>query len=289
MDTFTDGVVETLIEKLKDMGFNTYEAKVYLALLKHHPSTGYEISKESGVPQARAYDTLKALENSNAVISLGGKPLQYLPVSPNELLQRWENAFTGSMGFLKETLPTLSDETVEPIINLRGEDSIIKHAIELINRAQKNLLFEIWAQDIAKLREPLLKARDRGVAIKIVGFDDAGLQAMGLEGIDIYAHGVGGNLQEDVGGRWLIMCMDDKEGLVGTVANPTKAPQAVQTSNAGILFVIKEMIVHDIFLLDVEKRMPEEMATIYGRDIRALRSKILGEGVSTVHHFSFCG
>ena len=74
--------MDQIIESLKDMGFNTYEAKVYLALLKHHPATGYEISKESGVPQARAYDTLKALETSKAVVSLGGKPTQYLPVSP---------------------------------------------------------------------------------------------------------------------------------------------------------------------------------------------------------------
>ena len=51
--------MENLLNHLKELGFNTYESKVYIALLKHHPATGYEVSKDSGVPQARAYDTLK--------------------------------------------------------------------------------------------------------------------------------------------------------------------------------------------------------------------------------------
>lgn len=34
-----------LVEKLKEIGFNTYEAKVYIALLKKYPATGYEVSK----------------------------------------------------------------------------------------------------------------------------------------------------------------------------------------------------------------------------------------------------
>ncbi len=35
-----------LIEKLKEIGLNTYEAKVYVALLKKYPATGYEVSKQ---------------------------------------------------------------------------------------------------------------------------------------------------------------------------------------------------------------------------------------------------
>ena len=51
-----------LIEKLKEIGLNTYEAKVYVALLKKYPATGYEVSKLANIPQSRTYDTLKVLE-----------------------------------------------------------------------------------------------------------------------------------------------------------------------------------------------------------------------------------
>lgn len=53
--------MEDVIEKLKDLGFNSYEAKVYVALLKKYPATGYEVSQIADIPQARAYDTLKSL------------------------------------------------------------------------------------------------------------------------------------------------------------------------------------------------------------------------------------
>ena len=52
-----------LVEKLKEIGFNSYEAKVYIALLKKYPATGYEVSKLANIPQSRTYDTLKVLEN----------------------------------------------------------------------------------------------------------------------------------------------------------------------------------------------------------------------------------
>lgn len=275
---------EPVIERLRDMGFNTYEAKVYLALLKQHPATGYEISKESGVPQARAYDTLKALETSRAVVSLGGKPTQYLPVSPDELLQRWERSFKGSYDFLKNALPNLSDETVEPIMNLRGEDSILKHALELLDRAEKSIFLEIWAEDAYKMKNSLMAAHKRGVAIKIVGYDN-----LELPGIDVFQHGLADNIEQTLGGRWVIMSVDDKEGLVGTIAGiDKKPPQAVQTSNAGIVLIIKELIVHDIFLLDVERNLSKEMVAVYGKDLKKLREKILGDDITTVHHFSFC-
>ena len=50
-----------VIESLKELGFNSYEAKVYVALLKKYPATGYEVSKLANIPQSRTYDTLKVL------------------------------------------------------------------------------------------------------------------------------------------------------------------------------------------------------------------------------------
>ena len=57
--------MDVLVEKLKDLGFNSYEAKVYLALLKKHPASGYEVAQIAGIPQSKAYDTLKSLVKKN--------------------------------------------------------------------------------------------------------------------------------------------------------------------------------------------------------------------------------
>lgn len=80
--------MDEIIENLKELGFNSYEAKVYLALLKKYPVTGYEVSKMSGVPQSRAYDTLKSLEKDKIVVANNSKPVTYTPIKPSELTQR---------------------------------------------------------------------------------------------------------------------------------------------------------------------------------------------------------
>ena len=266
---------ESLIDKLKELGFNTYEAKVYLALLKHHPATGYEISKDSGVPQARAYDTLKALESSNVVVAIGGRPVTYMPISPDELLDRWEKSFNHSIKYLREALPSLADEKVEPVVNMRGEESIFKHALEMIASAKRTIFLELWKIDAERLCQPLLDAKKRGVDVRVVGYDDCT-----LDGIDVYQH----SDVELMNGRWLILSVDDLEGMVSTVATGDRPPQAVVTRNPGIVLIIKELIVHDIFLIDVERRLRPEIERIYGKNMLMRRQKVLGSGVEVGMH-----
>ena len=273
-------MTENLIDKLKELGFNTYEAKVYLALLKNHPATGYEISKESGVPQARAYDTLKALETSNVVVAIGRKPVTYTPVTPEDLLDRWERTFRGSIDFLRDALPDMTSETVEPVVNLRGETSIFKHALEMIASAKRSIFLEL-EEDAQLLAEVLTDAKARGVEIWIVGYDDCI-----LDGIEVYQHGLahGPSNNPSLAGTLAILAVDETEGLVGTVSMGDCPPQAVITRHPGIVLIIKELIVHDIFLLDVEHNLKDDMERVYGKDMMKLRRKILGSEIGVGAH-----
>lgn len=260
---------DSLIDKLKEMGFNTYEARVYLALLRHHPATGYEISKDSGVPQARAYDTLKALESRNIVVSIGSRPVTYMPIHPDELLNRWERSFKGSISYLREALPSLTDEKVEPVINMRGAESICKHAIEMISNAQFSIFLELWRVDTPLLAQPLIDAKARGVDVKVVGYDGCH-----IDGLDIYQHM---DVEHSViNGRWLILAIDGEEGMVSTAGMGDHPPQGVVTRNPGIVMVIKELVIHNIFLIDVRHRMFPEIEQCYGKSLRQLRRTILG-------------
>ncbi|MDX2084630.1 MAG: TrmB family transcriptional regulator [Candidatus Melainabacteria bacterium] len=271
--------MDSIIDRLKNLGFNTYEAKVYLALLRQHPATGYEISKESGVPQARAYDTLKALEANQSVISIGGKPTKYMPINPNELLDRWENSFKESVTFLRDTLPNLSNETIDPIVNLRGEEAIFKNARELIYRAKKSVYIELWQDDAHKLYEALKDASDRGVMVRVVGYKE-----LQLDFADVFQHGMGDRIEQTLGGRWMIMAVDDEEGHVALVTLNNAMPTGVYTRNAGLIMVIKMLIVHDMFLLDVESSLRPEMERVYGKTLLKLREKILGSEQTVGFH-----
>ena len=93
-----------LIEKLKEIGFNTYEAKVYIALLKKYPATGYEVAKLAGIPQSRTYDTLKVLEDKNIVIAANTKPITYTPIKPKQLTQKVQKKINSTINFLNSRI-----------------------------------------------------------------------------------------------------------------------------------------------------------------------------------------
>ena len=57
-----------LLADLTKIGFTEYEAKVYLALLREYPATGYQLSKESGVPRSMVYEALKRLHGRGAAL-----------------------------------------------------------------------------------------------------------------------------------------------------------------------------------------------------------------------------
>jgi sugar-specific transcriptional regulator TrmB len=271
--------MEELLNKLKDLGFNTYEAKVYLSLLRHHPATGYEVSKESGVPQARAYDTLKVLESRKVVVPTGNKPVTYIPINPDELLDRCEKSYLSSLDFLRTNLPNIAPDFVEPVLNIRGSKGIFEYAVDIITSAQQEVFLELWREDIELLKPHLLDAHKKGVDIKIVAYDN-----IELEFGTIYQHALGKKIEEELGGRWIIMSVDNSHGIAGTVSDNNTVPQAVCTRHPGIVLIIKEVVVHDIYLLEVEKHLGKEMTDIFGENLIKLREKVLGKNFSLSFH-----
>ena len=74
---------------------------------------------------------------------------------------------------------------------------------------------------------------------------------------------LGQKIEKELGGRWLILTIDNKHGVAGTVSDVDKVPQAVCTRHPGIVLIMKEVIVHDIYLLEVEKHLGEEMKKVF--------------------------
>ena len=78
-----------LLEQLTRIGFTEYEAKVYLALLRQNPATGYQISKDSGVPRSMVYETLSRLHGRGLVLeTVEGRATLYRPLPPQTFLDQ---------------------------------------------------------------------------------------------------------------------------------------------------------------------------------------------------------
>ena len=268
-----------VIESLKEIGLNSYEAKVYVALLKKYPSTGYEISKLADIPQSRAYDTLKALENAQIVMSSNTKPVTYTPIRPKELTKRYKRKITSTLDYLEKKLPNVKEDYTEPILTVSGSDEIREKVIEIIKHAKKELYLEIWSQDFKYIENALLNGYNRGLDIKIVGYDNFDCM-FGT----VFKHSGAREIEHSIGARMIFAAADNSEGLFGKVESKKHDNvTCIWTKNEDIVFLIKEFIVHDMYLIDIEEQITEQRY-FYGKGWKRLKDKVLGFNPSLKIH-----
>ena len=264
--------MDKIIDSLKELGFNTYEAKVYVALLKKFPATGYEVSKYANIPQSRTYDTLKALTSKQIVTSNPDKPVTYSPIKPAELTKRFKRKMTGNIEYLEKHLPDIKEDYMEPIVPISGIQAVKEKILEIISGAKKEIYIEVWSQDFKQIESALLSAYNRNVEIRIVGYDR--LQSrFGL----VYEHPYAKKLETYFSGRPIIITVDDTDAYYGKVpTDSTETCSGIWTKNKDIVFLIKELIVHDMLLLDIQHNMTEELMYKYGTGFKSLYDKVLG-------------
>lgn len=262
--------MDDIVEKLKELGFNSYEAKVYLALLKKYPATGYEVSQIADIPQSRAYDALKSLVGSKIAFATEEKPQKYTPVSPKELTVRYKRKMTSTIDYLEKKLPDVKEDYNEPIHTICGYENILKKLKEVIKNSRKSIYMEVWANDFKHLDAELSNAYDRGVDIKIVGYDNL-TSPYGL----VYRHEGGKEIEFSVGSRLIYLLSDEDECIFGQIEK-----QVVWTKNKDIAFLLKQFVVHDMYLLDVNRQFPEQLKYFYGTGFKKLKDKILTKNSS---------
>jgi sugar-specific transcriptional regulator TrmB len=79
---------ENLIEDIKGLGLNSYEAKVYLALMERDSLSVSEVSKISKVPRARTYDILDTLVTQGLATLKPGRFKKYSASDPDSLREK---------------------------------------------------------------------------------------------------------------------------------------------------------------------------------------------------------
>jgi len=156
-----------LKEDLMRVGFTEYEAKVYLALLREHPATGYQLSKNSGVPRSMVYEALGRLHARGAVLKTDeARATLYQPVPPAVLLDRYEEDHHRLIQRLRDSLSTLYDvQEKGRLWSISGRGSVLSYALQMINSAGSELLLMLADPDLETLRGDIIGAYDRGVTI----------------------------------------------------------------------------------------------------------------------------
>jgi len=136
-----------LIKKIKGyFDLNIYETKVWLALLTKGISSAGEIAEISGVPRSRTYDVLESLEKRGFVIQKLGKPVKYIAVKPEIVIEKLKNNTTKYAEEKIKTLVNLKD-TVEykelQELHKTGVEPIKNHELSTSIKGRSNLYLQM--------------------------------------------------------------------------------------------------------------------------------------------------
>jgi HTH-type transcriptional regulator, sugar sensing transcriptional regulator len=182
-------VEKKFVSKLKDFGLNSYEAKIWVALLSRGVSSAGELSDISNVPRSRTYDVLESLEKKGFIVMKIGKPIKYIAVSPSEVVERVKKNIMDEAEKQAElvedikkdvvlqelnTLFTQGVEIVEPSDfsgALRDRTNVYSNLNMMIKSAEHSIVLMTSAKGLARkadvLKKTLEKAKERGVSIRI--------------------------------------------------------------------------------------------------------------------------
>lgn len=177
------------LNNIRDFGLNTYEAKLWTALLSRGISTAGELSDIANVPRSRSYDVLESLEKKGFIIMKIGKPIKYIAVHPNEVLERVKKNVLNEANKKSESLDKLYKSEVLKELHLlhtqgiefiessdlscsfKGRDSIYNHIDFMIKKANDSVDIMTTTEGLLrkgkKMKNVLRKANERGVKIRI--------------------------------------------------------------------------------------------------------------------------
>jgi sugar-specific transcriptional regulator TrmB len=183
-------IKEEFLSRLRKIfDLNLYEAKVWTALLSRGVSTAGELSNISDVPRSRTYDILESLEKKGFIIMKVGKPIKFVALKPEEVVERVKkNLVTEAHEKSKRLEQLKKDDVLEELNNLfttgvkfvepsdlsgslRGRQNMYNHLDMMIRSAEKSVTIVTTADGLNRKLEihgpAFEKARKRGVDIKI--------------------------------------------------------------------------------------------------------------------------
>jgi len=183
-------VNEEFLKKIRStFDLNIYEAKVWTALLSRGVATAGELADISGVPRSRSYDVLENLEKKGFIIMKIGKPIKYIAVQPEEILQRIKKKVSDQAQVHLNQLNKVSKTNIYQEIELlykqgidkiepadlsgilKGRKNVYDHLKTIISNAEESVSIMTTEKGFLRkldvLRNVIKKAKKKNIKIKI--------------------------------------------------------------------------------------------------------------------------
>ncbi|HDR53199.1 MAG TPA: TrmB family transcriptional regulator [archaeon] len=192
-----------LVASIRDyFDLNSYEAKVWLALLGRGIASAGELAELTSVPRSRTYDILESLERKGLAMMRLGKPIKYIATNPDEVIGKMKKQIELGLAERARRLDDMKGSNVwHDIVQLyskgikkvdptqvsgaiRGRHHLHDQFEEQFKNSEKEILIVTSGIELNRIMEyhhaALKIARDKGVDIRIAVSKD-GLTPKNLE------------------------------------------------------------------------------------------------------------
>ncbi len=248
-----------LLSDLAAAGFTEYEARIYLALLSQNPATGYQISKQTGVPRSMVYEALGRLSGRGAVLkTIEPRATLFRPVPPDVLLDRFDQEHQALIQNLRHSLrPIYNAQTEERLWAISGRSSILTYAQQMLQSAQSEVAVMLDDPDLQALRQSILACRQRGAGIHALLTGKETLGSDPLAGTPqpsdqlapiwhiAYHPPLESQLQEL--NHTLLIVVDGKECLIASAESEIDSMNATITNNRNLVLIARQFVWMELF------------------------------------------
>ena len=254
-----------LLGDLQKLGFSAHEARVYVFLLQQPLSTGYEVSKGTGLPRANAYKVLESLVAKDAVQPLSTNPVRYAALPAEQVVGRIRR----ETDLLCETVTRQLAELRQPddvdlFWNVRGAHRVREKALAMIRGARRRVVISLWSEDLPDYAPSLRAAHEVGAVViaNVFGPGDLGFG-------QVYRHE---DSSKVVGDRLITLAADYAEALTASLDDPASG---VYTRNPTLVLMVEKLIRDESYLAEIFGRFRAELEATYGPHLLELRQRLL--------------
>ncbi len=178
-----------MINQLKDIGLNSYESKLWLALLAKGVASAGELSDIAGVPRSRSYDVLESLEKKGFIMMKIGKPIKYIAVQPEHVIDKVRKKLVEDVKLQEDFLnkvehSPLIDELkviyksgireIDPLDltgGVKGRKNLYHLLERIIKNAEKSVIIVTTTSGILRkkdvLKNILRKAKEKKLKVRV--------------------------------------------------------------------------------------------------------------------------
>jgi sugar-specific transcriptional regulator TrmB len=237
----------TVTRRIQELGFTSYEARAYVALLEHNPVTRYELSRNSGVPRSAIYTVIHKLEELGAVSAQSSEPEKYVPLPPEQLFELLSSQFNNKIEKAKEQLKDFQVQIIpDHLWNIVGFDNMVLKARELVQKAKKSICLSVWQREFAPLKKDIEKAIKRGVKVNLYSFTELD----NISGAVYFTYGISESELEKVWAHKIILIIDKSELLMGE-ADKLQNKKTVWTTNRALIDIAMNHMILDITIYGI--------------------------------------